>query len=497
MASLYSYISNERYVINSNIIEHYIHMENHLLDVSCWKKILIRYLFRQDVEPKVLKMLFKHSCHIHTSTFNESLLYVFLSNNMIDLSIKEVRKIICLIMNNETCKNNCSNVQLTPLLVCLSNRCMCDYEIVKFLFARGSKATDVNYRGGNALHVYLSCCKKIDKKIVSFLVEKGVGLDKIDRENFTPLHYYVKDRKHLNVDTLDFLVSKVIQNYVGDSKKFLFSIFETFLNYVSVYNKKSKKVVDYFLNYLHINYTNENGFSPLMLAADFLNKEFFKYFINLGANINLTNRYGETCATIAILSCEGDIFAEFLNSYPTIKVIEDTIIYFEATNFSNILLCSKKIKMFKQLIITAFTLDPLFYLKHEKLINSDEFSFTINKCKRIICDMQKDTLEDKTIYDIVFNLKNKSFLNRYKNNKKILRCTKLPYYGKCIKRVIRKVHNRNVKINKIISNINKVCCLTKSYWSIIPIEIKIIICNFLSDNDISILEKKISCRKRV
>ncbi|ABQ43778.1 ankyrin repeat protein [Tanapox virus] len=490
MASLYSYISNERYVINSNIVEHYIHMEKHLLDSLCWKKILSRYLFRPDVEPKIVKSLFKHSCHVYTSMFNESLLYVFLSNNMINLSIRDVRKIICLIMNNETYSYD--NNQLTPLLVCLSNKCMCDYEIVKFLFARGSKAEDVNYRGGNALHVYLSCCKKVDKNIVSFLIEKGVKIDKIDneRDNFTPLHYYVKDRKHLNLDTLDFLINMAIEKHDGDNKKLLFSIFETFLNYVSVYNQKSRKIVDYFLRYIPINYTNDCGFSPVLLAADFLNKEFFKYFINLGATVNLTTCYGETCATMAILSCEKEIFNEFLNNNPTINTVENTILYFEDDDFSNIFFCDKKIKMFKQLIIMAFTLDPLFYLRHKKLSDSKEFSFTINKCKKIIGEMQKDKLSNKTVYDIVFK-PNKNLLNRYKNNKKILKCTKLPYYGKCVKKVIKKAHNRNLKINKIINNINNVCDVSQSYWSIIPVEIKVIICNFLSDNDINILEKKL------
>ncbi|APG58367.1 ankyrin repeat protein B4 [BeAn 58058 virus] len=244
--------------------------------------------------------------------------------------------------------------------------------------------------------------------------------------------------------------------------------------------KKNKNIC--LLSITIINFLLKNNvihdaykYTPLMSSIYASNHDYINYFLKNGKySIDDISTNGDTCLSIAISMCDINTVMLLLSYAPNRETIIHT---FNAIKYIN-LGRNRRIVIMKKLIKYTYLLDPDICLMFDNiLINFKSFMSIFNK--EIV--MMKNTAVCKTtVFNLIFN-RNDTMNLHHIYNPDIIKFKYSTIYGNKVKKVMKNsimLHNAISFILEILEN------EPNTYWSILPMEIKFKILNFLHINKI-------------
>jgi ankyrin repeat protein len=196
-----------------------------------------------------------------------------------------------------------------------------DKEITNILLENGADVNLINKIGDSPLH---GAVLRNNKEITNILLEKGADVNSINNIGDTPLIIAVKNQNYDLVQRLTLagadlyvqnkenetalsiaaklgnvdIVNHIINKSISEKKQKKFSDDKALLNSIA-YGKK--ELVSLFLELrIGINTRDDNGDTPLFLAAKAGNVELVKSLIEKGADISICNNDGKSVLMTAI-----------------------------------------------------------------------------------------------------------------------------------------------------------------------------------------------------
>jgi ankyrin repeat protein len=220
-----------------------------------------------------------------------------------------------------------------------------DKEITNILLENGADVNLINKIGDSPLH---GAVLRNNKEITNILLEKGADVNSINNIGDTPLIIAVKNQNYDLVQRLTLagadlyvqnkenetalsiaarlgnvdIVNHIINKSISEKKQKKFSDDKALLNSIA-YGKK--ELVSLFLELrIGINTRDDNGDTPLFLAAKAGNIELVKSLIEKGADISICNDDGKSVLMTAIGEGRMQIarmLIEFANA-PLLNVVD-------------------------------------------------------------------------------------------------------------------------------------------------------------------------------
>ncbi|AAR07498.1 146R [Yaba monkey tumor virus] len=330
------------------------------------------------------------------------------------------------------------------------------------LFLKCGASTEVeDLNGNNLISIYLERSKRIKTSVLEILINNNVNVCDVKFTN-----------NDISVRVIKYLIKKF-----GVKDNFFQSLFESFLVNVKDRNKKNIYMLDFIINGIQDDITN-----PILWAAKFNNQMAFDYCIKLGENINCVSENGNTCITFALRNGNGIMLSTVLRKNPSVEVIKNTFDYFSVNGLGDIVINKNKSVLMTVLIKYAFGVYPPFYKNCNSLTVyfPKIFNYYEEELKRMKTEMIDDRL---SVYDLIFNKEIKSISFKHVTSASFLKFKNSIIYGKKINEIITLLTYRYERVEKVVKVINQKCNSNKYWWYVIPNEIKIIIVNCLSDDD--------------
>lgn len=170
-------------------------------------------------------------------------------------------------------------------------------DIAKLLIANGADTSLINKSGQDALMLLIE--EKQDS-LAKEIIEKGIDVTRRDSEGNNYLHYAVKaNNKELAKILCGLGVNPLLKNSERDSPRDLTDGNKDFLNILINSNFTQEELLfhaletnneELILNTIskvsNLNFFNEDGYSPILLAAQNGNLNIIKEFVKKGADIN-------------------------------------------------------------------------------------------------------------------------------------------------------------------------------------------------------------------
>ncbi|ABI99145.1 ankyrin repeat protein [Deerpox virus W-1170-84] len=434
------------------------------------------YLQKNFIQEKVVNFLIDNGSEINNG-FIETPLYTLLNNCNSSKKLKSLTTKF--IKKGADINQRAENDGRTPIVGFILNSAIINVDNLKFLLENGANPL-VTIRGNNnLLHLYLERYN-ISISILSILLDSGIDINAFNYQNHRPIHVYLdKEAEDVYIIIIEFLLSKgAILARVNDSHRFSESILEVFLRNNKDITVSTLTLANYLLKLFPIDSIDEYGYNPLLSSVYTYNVEFFNYFIDLGADVNVVSKMGDTCSSIAITKEYKCIFSLLLKCTDiSDDHIIQTIKYLEDKNFDT----SVKIKMMEKYIRFMFNKNPDIYLKYKYL--SLKFGDTVDECLKDLVHMKNTCLRKTTVFNLIFN-KNNTMPIGYIFSDNVTQYLTSKVYGEKVKRVIENSLKRYSHINTILKRINNECGESNNIWNILPDEMKLKILDSLTLEDL-------------
>ncbi|ABI99147.1 ankyrin repeat protein [Deerpox virus W-1170-84] len=480
MSSLYAYIAYSKN-IKQKTLKFLFKCGYDVNEVYRGNNILLRYLKRHDVEPEIVQLLIDNGADVNYKGLIETPLCAFLNNSEIT-DIKKYKKILKILLDHDIDINLKTINGISPVVCFIYNSTINNSNILKLLLSKGLNTNEVkNLSGYNILHMYLEN-PSISKDVIHLLINSGVDiLEKTILFHLTPINVYVRnDINNISIDMMKFLIKngcKIENNNFVLSE----SVLDSFLDTHKSLHKKEMKILNFILKYIKINIKDKFGFNPLLSSAKYDNYEAFKYLLSLGDDINSVSADGDTCATFAIKHGNISMLNHILGLKPNNSFIKNTFNYFSKNNIDDVFYSSKKYIMMMVLMEYSFTIYPTFYKNCADIIVA--YSDFISRCERDLNIMKKELVsKNLSVYDLVFNNKNNIIPFKFLTCKNLTKFKFSVLYGNKINALIYESWQHYEYKNKVNDVLEKYCN-KNSYWMKIPIEIRLLILDFLTVND--------------
>ena len=164
-------------------------------------------------------------------------------------------------------------------------------QIVEFLVSRG---TNINVKDNDECTPLHFAAFSDNLEVAKYLVSKGANVNARDNEGETPLGVAKDEGSTAVVRYLTSLENgtRSLQT-TAQSNTIASTIKPSFGNIWQAAAEGAVRDVESFIKQgVHVNAKDEHGITPLSRAANHVNLEVVKYLINIGADVNATDKGG-------------------------------------------------------------------------------------------------------------------------------------------------------------------------------------------------------------
>ncbi|AID46727.1 ankyrin repeat protein [Pigeonpox virus] len=352
--------------------------------------------------------------------------------------------------------------------------------IINLLISKGYSINHQDYSGNTPLHLAVKT-RNIDA--VKMLISSGASPSIKNRHGFTSLHHAIT---YSDNDILGLLVSNCIKRGISIDSSLIYTAIRT-------HNLEGIKILLDKADDFNINGIDNDHMSPLHYAASYMGDvSIVKYLIEKGANVNhRSGIFKRTPIFVALRNYE--ITKLLLSKGADINVTDSY------GNTAIVLAFSKYMYIKEETIrllvsyISLMDSNKNFVKNHgyknnlDFIIKSDKCGLIKRECDQEIDKMKKTKLYKYSLYSLIFEY-SKHYLYRLVNKEELDRdyiSNEFPIYKDMILCCLEKSVNRRISIEKCIRIIdNNIVSDNITSWNNIPIEIKQYIVELLDDNDI-------------
>ncbi|WTM04343.1 Ankyrin repeat protein (25) [Monkeypox virus] len=413
------------------------HFLSYILDtVNIYISILINHRFYIDAEDSYGCTLL-HKCIYNykkseSESYNE--LIKILLNNGSDVDKKDTYGNTPFIL---LCKHDIDNAELFE--ICLEN----------------ANIDSVDFNGYTPLH-YVSCRNKYD--FVKLLISKGANVNARNRFGTTPFYcgiihgislikLYLESDTELEIDN-EHIVRHLIIFDAVESLDYLLSRGVIDINYRTIYNETSI--------YDAVSY---NAYNTLV------------YLLNRNGDFETITTSGCTCISEAVANNNKIIMDILLSKRPSLKIMIPSMIAITKHKQHNADLLKMCIKY------TACMTDYDTLIDVQSL---HQYKWYILKCFDEIDIMKRCYIKNKTVFQLVFCIKDINTLMRYGRHPSFVKCNILDVYGSCVRNIIASIRYRQRLISLLSKKLD-----AGDKWSCFPNEIKYKILENFNDNELT------------
>ncbi|AGU99684.1 M-T5 [Myxoma virus] len=373
-----------------------------------------------------------------------------------------------------------------PLLCLLENDRINTARFVRYMIDRG---TDVFVRGTDGygpVQTYIHS-KNVVLDTLRELIRAGASVHDVDKTyGFNALQCYMI----AHVRSSDVRILRFLLRYGADSSRGLHAtvMFNTLERKIShgVFNRK---VLDFIFTQISINEQNSLDFTPINYCVIHNDRRTFDYLLEKGADPNVMNFLGNSCLDLAVLNGNKYMVLRLLrkpvapDAYArALKVVNYNI--YSIDSFGMFEFVYRHGNMYRTLIrsFVKDSNDEIYTYVHLY----DYFKDFVDECVRERDAMKADVLHSTSAFDATFD---RTFRPRWKHVRVLSKYVR-GVYGDDVKRVLRSLHKRRFKTDRLVRRLD-VLCGPVGLWTRLPVEVRYGVVDYLSDDEIHDLFVKI------
>ena len=247
-------------------------------------------------DPEIVRLMLEKGVDINSNKISAVLYTTAVVNESKKIkNDKDVLSIVQL-LHDKGYSINTTNGHLTPLLAALGNQY---YKTARYLISKGAMVNDSNNFGKTPLHT-AAYYGSFD--MVKLLISKGAKVDAKNKEGETPIVYSVYREKGITKSDSDaykiisLLTSKGADVNISTGK------YASSLLHLALYNNYTKSALFLAKKMNNTDSAEEDGTTPLMLAADIGDVALVKFLLDRGADVNKKDIHGRTPVFFALTS---------------------------------------------------------------------------------------------------------------------------------------------------------------------------------------------------
>lgn len=244
---------------------------------------------------EIAELLLRNGANVNVSNCQGTALHIACLNNDLDMT-----RLLLKFGANVNAYSTLSGQ--TPLLTASKFKHL---EIVKILIKNGANIEQKElYEGSTALHN--ACYNALNCDLVKYLLSKGANVNSTNKNGLTPLLICIINSYNINTK----LVKLLLQNGADPNKisksRHLSPLLET-IRRSSQHFLDSLETVQLLIDYdCKLDSTSLN-ISPILISIERNQDSITEKLIRHGANVNLTNKCGDTILTLLLKNKKFDI----------------------------------------------------------------------------------------------------------------------------------------------------------------------------------------------
>lgn len=389
-------------------------------------------------------------------------------NSCICFAVANGQKDIVRLLADSGADVNATTAQSIPILhYAIANR---NTDIVRFLLDSGANVNATDNDGNGTLH-YACIGKGINLEIIRTLLDHGVNANAVNSDGNTPLHIVAE---HATPNILKFLVNHGAnvnaQNNKGNTALHLAS------RNRRVSNLENTKVIKFLIDSgADVNVLNQDGNTPLHIYST--THPIVVMLLSAGANVNAVNNSGKTPLNLSSHPTQDSIADRMLNSLTNAQLA--------LVSHATMMECCNK------------NTDSAGFQQNKKnIISNPRAAQHKQECQKELEELSKINVNGKSILNVLLDNNATRFANHPTVVSVLESCEeKFPIYAPFLKSSIEAGINRQQLLQSALKSIDDACenkgNTPKTYWNVIPEEIKENILKHLNTTDLSNIQQDI------
>ncbi|QAV40063.1 M5 [Myxoma virus] len=373
-----------------------------------------------------------------------------------------------------------------PLLCLLENDRINTARFVRYMIDRGTSVYVRGTDGYGPVQTYIHS-KNVVLDTLRELVRAGATVHDPDKTyGFNVLQcYMIAHVRSSNVQILRFLLRHGVDSSRGLHATVMFNTLERKISH-GVFNRK---VLDFIFTQISINEQNSFDFTPINYCVIHNDRRTFDYLLERGADPNVVNFLGNSCLDLAVLNG---------NKYMVHRLLRKTITpdaYTRALNVVNSNIYSIKSYDMSEFVKRHGTLYKALIRSFVKDSDREIFTYVhiydyfrefVDECIRERDAMKADVLDAVSVFDTAFGLVARPRWKHVRILSKYVRGV----YGDRVKKILRSLHKRWFKTDRLVRRIADLCG-PDGLWTRLPVEVRYSVVDYLTDDEIHDLFVKI------